>query len=152
MHPSSSPPPCAGPPPLPVPDRLTDCLSSLPSACKEKKQEPLKSPVMVGGFSCNNEQGNASFLESTKRNQKHEKELAGREREKERSQMTSLFDMSDLHWWNNNYDISVQCIAIDVYAGRRDLVSVRSKSESVGPGLSVRNLSLPHPPRRARLA
>jgi len=42
--------------------------------------------------------------------------------------------------------------AIDVCAGRRDLVFVKSKSGSAGPGLSVTNLSLPHPPRRARSA
>jgi hypothetical protein len=35
--------------------------------------------------------------------------------------------------------------AIDVCAGRRDLVFVKSKSGSAGPGLSVTNLSLPHP-------
>jgi len=33
--------------------------------------------------------------------------------------------------------------------GRRDLVSVRSKSRSAGLGLFVTDLSLPHPPRRA---
>jgi len=36
---------------------------------------------MAGGLSCNNERGNASFEESTKRDQKHEEELAGRERD-----------------------------------------------------------------------
>jgi hypothetical protein len=64
---------------------------------------------MAGGCSCNNERGEQSFREITSGDQKHEEELAGRERERERSQMTSLFDVSDLHWWNNNYDISVQC-------------------------------------------
>jgi hypothetical protein len=37
-------------------------------------------------------------------------------------------------------------------AGRRDLVSVRSKSGSAGPGPAVTDLSLPQPPRRARSA
>jgi hypothetical protein len=51
--------------------------------------------------------------------------------------------------------LSYLCVsddAIDVYAGRQDLVSVRSKFGSAGPGLAVTDLSLPHPPRRARSA
>jgi hypothetical protein len=46
--------------------------------------------------------------------------------------------------------VNIHDDAIDVCARRRDLVSVRSKFGNAGSGLSVTDLSFPHPPRRAR--
>ncbi len=141
------PAPCCPPPPGPG---QTDKLPFQSSFCLQRKETRTLKIARHGRRFFLQQWARERKLSGKHKTQQKTRRRASGKRERQREiQMTSLFDVSDLHWWNNNYDISVQCIAIDVCARRRDLVSVRLKSGSARPGLSVTNLSFPHPPCRA---